>query len=250
MRAQPLVQLAHLVAQKSPNLTAIDEEQLDGTLGQYWATSKCRIQNWQDELARLENNIRHGDSDQHPEFWFQAAPILSEIMFANILTSVATATVLSVPESGEELAPIVMGVLESERDARTRLEIMLELACDRNLRQRKHIPELTELATTCKQSASWTDLMLGLLIESSSAVRCGFIHDRVRQNQANCAALRTSGKLPQFHRRISADIEQFFDKYPIKPSPIGHLNAKIARSLELAFGMKPAVRPNRLVAIR
>ena len=250
MRGQQLVQLAQLVAQRSPQLTAIDEEQLDGTLGRYWATSKCRIQNWQDELARLEKRIRRGNSDQHPTFWLQAAPMLSEIMFANILTSVATATVLTVPESGDELAPIVVGVLDSERETRARLEVMLELACDRNLRQRKHIPELTELASACKQSASWTDLLLGLMDESTHAVRSGFIPDRVRQTQANCRALKNSGKLPHFHRRISTDIIQFFDRYSIKPSCIGHLNAKIARSLELAFGTKRPTRSHGLASVR
>ncbi len=238
MHAQQLIQLAHLTAQKSSTLSVIDEDQLDGTLGQYWATAKCRIQRWQDELALLERRIRRGDSDEHPAFWARAAPFISELIFANVLTSVATATVLTVSESADDLAPIVVGVSESERDSRQRALTMLELACDRNLRQRRPIPQLSNLVTACEQSAAWTDLFLGYIDGSSKAARCGFVVERVKNNYSNCLALRQSGSIAKFQRRVSADIEQFFDNYPIKPSALGHLNSKIAHTLELAFGLR------------
>lgn len=238
MHSSQMIQLALLVAHKHASHCSLSENELDETLGDYWAAAKCRTQRWQDELGHLEKNIRTGVSDNHPLYWEQASPMIGEIMFGNVLTSIATAALVSTTASTDELGPLVTGVFETERETRQRAEMMLERACDRNLRQRRSIPHLPQLATACKQSAIWIDLFLGYLPDPNLAARYGVVAHRVHQNRENVTALDRSGTTSKFNRRILSDIDKFFERYSVRTSSIGHLNAQISHALRLSLGLR------------
>jgi hypothetical protein len=238
MHSNQMIQLALLVAHKHPSHCPLSENELDETLGDYWAAAKCRTQCWQDELGHLEKNIRKGSSDDHPFYWQQAAPIISEILFGHVLTSVATAALVSTTASTDEFGPLVTGVFETERETRQRAELMLARACDRNLRQRRPIPHLLQLATACKQSAIWIDLFLAYLPDSNLVARYGIVTDRVQRNRESFIALVGSNTTSKFNRRVLMDIDTFFDRYAIENSSTGHLNAQISHTLQLTLGLR------------
>lgn len=238
MHSDQMVQLALLVAHKHPSHGSLLEDELDETLGDYWAAAKCRTQRWQDALGQLEKNIRTGISDNHPFYWEQASPVVGEIMFGNVLTSVATAALVLTTASTDDLGPLVTGIFESERESRQRAEMMLERACDRNLRQRRSIPQLRALTTAGRRSGMWIDLFLGYLTDANVAARYAVVPDRVHQNRENMAGLARSATTGKFNRRVLSDIETFFQRYSIRTSSLDHLNLQIALNLQLALGLR------------
>jgi len=230
MQAPQLALFAHQIARNAHRLTAYGSTHYPDTcLNQYWATSKCRLQKWQDSLGQLDRALI-SDPDDHPNYWNYHAPTVAEIFFGDMVSAVWTAVLRS--SSTDEVGSLVNNIFESERAARDRAAGLLARACDLNLRRRAPIAVLDHLHTARKQADIWVDLMVGYIWPQPDVYSCGILPNRVAQNAENITALRRRDALGPLDRRMTVEIKNMFKCMPFAETDNGNQNREICMTIQ------------------
>ena len=230
MQAPQLALFAHQIARNAQRLTAYGSTKFPDTcLNQYWATSKCRVQRWQESLGQLDRALI-SDPDDHPHYWNYHAPTVAEIFFGDMVSAVWTGLLRSA--SADDANSLVPNIFESERAARDRAATLLARACDLNLRRRSPIAVLDHLHTARKQADIWVDLLVGYIWPQPNVYACGILPNRVAQNAENVDLLRRKNALAQLDRRVAVEMKNMFKCLEFAETDNGNKNREICLTIQ------------------
>ena len=230
MQAPQLALFAHQIARNAQRLTAYGSTYFpDNSLNQYWATSKCRVQKWQESLGQLDRALI-SDPDEHPNYWNYHASMVAEIFFGDMVSAVWTAVLRS--SSADDNYSLITNIFETERASRDRAASLLERACDLNLRRRAPIAVLDHLLTARKQADIWVDLMVGYIWPQPNVYSCGILPNRVAQNAENISQLRRRNAMGPLDRRVSVEIKNMFKCMPFAETDNGIKNREICMTIQ------------------
>ena len=209
----------------------------DDGLQQYWALSKCRLQRWQQALRTFEQAVRNHPNKPQP-YWAANAGLISEILFSDILGTVWTAMLYG-PKNASPRNPLGHNIFESDREARERAVVLLELY------QYKLAPETEQLRAARIQAELWTDLLLGYVTAGDSEVARGYQPSRVVDFAQMLVQIRQLGHCDELASQMKRDIELYFSRSSWSTSANGDVLEKTLQSIRRTVDFSASLSAGR-----
>ncbi len=200
MQCLQLVQFATQLANRANRSSGYAVS--DDGLQQYWAFAKCRLQRWQQALRAFEQAVRNHPDKPQP-YWIVNAGLVSEILFTDILGTVWTA-ILYGPKNKSPHNPLGQSAFESDREARARAIVLLELY------QYKVAPETEQLRAARVQAELWTDFLLGYVNSGEGDSGSGYQAARIAAFASNFQKIQSLGRCDELASQMNRDIEVYF----------------------------------------
>jgi len=176
MHVRDLVEVAGIVAYHGPSLVRTTQAIPQAPLAQYWATSRCRLENWHrtlkqySTLAALERPLATDD-------WLALRSTLDEIFVSEILCRVWTAVLVGRErrQGGGSDEPLARSTFQSHMDARQRALVLLLHSQAFTTEQAVSINRLR------RRAERWSDLLLGGLVDDLPDAEFAVDPDRARE---------------------------------------------------------------------
>ncbi|MEN1679109.1 MAG: hypothetical protein AAGJ46_05920 [Planctomycetota bacterium] len=242
MHARELIEVAATLCLDAGRLIDESPKLCQATLAEYWAASRCRLDDWGRQLSALAN---HGRSTQLADV--DANALSTDLLLTQVHTRcVAAIAVAHDRRIGEDDAgPIARNTLAGHDEAIGRLEAIYKA------RQRPRSPAATSFRLLARRAERWTDLLLGYVLPlcgspgatSPAGHAIEFTFDPARAQEfaydAHCQTGEGGRWTPAVSRVLHAAIHQAFTPTtggePVA-APAGDLNRRVAGASLGLFG--------------
>lgn len=219
MHARELVELAALISAQGPALAKGSAPIPAGSVEQYWAASKIRLDRWARMLKEFSQEVAN---DQRQAASDRLATIVEEILMTEILTRVWGAAMAGYDRrrGTSSAEPIARSVMIGHMEARHRtLTILVQ---GRGL-DRDAVARLNDLRRRVER---WTDLLLANLLGPDEVGEYAIEPERAREFAED---VHRDGNQPPW-TLVTASLRAAFPR-GLSASPNGDLNERIASSI-------------------
>ena len=158
MNSLRLVQSAILLVRQQ-RATIVESDREDA-LRQYWAHSQCRLQRWQESMHHFEVEARKM-ADLSIVRAVVHLPMIEEVVFADVLTTVFTGLVDSSEQPEPDENPVAHNVLTAARKTRLRTIARLDAVAKRNAQLRKPEHGIQQICRGRVRAELWAHILLG-----------------------------------------------------------------------------------------
>jgi hypothetical protein len=243
MHTRDLVELASLVAVHSPALIHGPLPVPQSAVEEVWAATRCRLDRWTRLLRRLANA---GGQLPRPATlaWPRTRPVLEEILAAELLTRIWTATSVAcdTARGDDELGPVARSLMAGHLEARCRL---LQLVADARAIETAEAVALNHLR---RRTERWCDMLLAHLAPHIDIAEFAFLPQRAADFADDLARDAVNEQQQLTCQLILASLRAAFHTGLADHSPNSDLNRRIGAGILACFGellsdAAPLVKP-------